>query len=134
MAKDTKGKWAIGALILGIVGYIAGLLTAPKSGKENRKYIENTADRVVSEAERQLKVVHSELNVVIDKSKKLLDGKTGAAKEEIKSAFGIAKEKQGKVKDLLGGLRDGGSTTDPELAKALKEGKKALDHLKTFLK
>jgi gas vesicle protein len=134
MSKDSNKKWAIGAVVAGAAGYIAGILTAPKSGKETREDIKDTANRVVSEAEKQLKKLHSEMNVVIDDAKELLAGKSGKAKEDISSAVHAAKEKQQKVKELLSALRDGGASDNPELKKALKEAGSALDHLKGFLK
>jgi len=42
MSKDTGKKVALGALIAASVGYVAGVLTAPKSGKETRQDIKNT--------------------------------------------------------------------------------------------
>jgi gas vesicle protein len=133
--KSGNGKkWAVGALLLGIGGYIAGILTAPKSGKETRKDIADNANRVVSEAEKRLKVMHSEMNVVIEDTKQLLQGKTGKAKEDLQKAVHVAKDKQGKVKEMLTALRDGGTSDDPNLQKALKEAGKALDELKKFLK
>jgi gas vesicle protein len=134
MAKNNTGKWALGAVLLGAIGYVAGLLTAPKSGKDTRDDLEKTANRVVSEAEKQLKLIHSELNVVVDEAKKVLTAKSGDAKQEVSDALGMAKEKQDKVKELLSALRDGGASDNPELSKATTEAKKALSHLKTFLK
>ncbi len=134
MSKDSNKKWAVGAVIAALAGFIAGILTAPKSGKETREDIKDTANRVVSEAEKQLKKIHSEMNVVIEDAKELLQGKTGKTKEDIMSAVASAKEKQAKVKELLSALRDGGSSEDPELAKSLKDAKSALDHLKKFVK
>ena len=134
MSKDSKGKYAVGAIFLGIVGYIAGILTAPKSGKETREDIKETANRVVTEVEKDLKKVHSELNVVIEDTKELLMGKTVKARADVEAAFDAAKAKQSKVKELLSALRDGGASDNPELKKALKEAKSALDHLKNFSK
>jgi gas vesicle protein len=134
MSKDTNKKWAIGAIVAAAAGFVAGILTAPKSGKETREDIKNTANRVVSEVEKQLKKLHSEMNVVIEDAKKLLTGKSGKAKEDISKALHAAKEKQVKVKELLSALRDGGASDDPELKKALKEAHSALDHLKSFMK
>ncbi len=134
MSKDSKSKWAIGALVMGVVGYVAGILTAPKSGKETREDIKETANRVVTEVEKDLKKVHAELNVVIDDTKELLSGKSTKAKADLQAAYDLAKEKQAKVKELLSALRDGGASDNPELKKALKEAKSALDHLKKFAK
>jgi gas vesicle protein len=44
MSKKTK-RFAIGALIVGAVGYVAGILTAPKSGKETRADISQMRDK-----------------------------------------------------------------------------------------
>lgn len=127
-------KFAIGAVIAGIAGYVAGILTAPKSGKETREDIKDNANRVISEAEKKLKNLHSELSVVIEETKQVLSNKTGIAREELESALKMAKDKQAKVKDLLSALRDGGKSDDPELNKAIKDANAALDHLKKYLK
>jgi gas vesicle protein len=134
MSKESNKKWAVGALVAAAAGFIAGILTAPKSGKETREDIKNTANRVVSEAEKQLKKVHSEMNVVIDDAKALLGGKSGKAKEDIQKALDAAKDKQSKVKELLSALRDGGASDNPELSKGLKDAKSALDHLRAYIK
>ena len=134
MSKDSNKKWAIGAVLAALAGFVAGILTAPKSGKETREDIKNTANRVVSEAEKQLKKLHSEMNVVIEDAKLLLGGESGKAKEDLGNAVAAAKEKQVKVKELLSALRDGGASDNPELTKGLKDAKSALDHLKKFLK
>lgn len=135
MSKESNArKFALGALIAGAAGFVAGILTAPKSGKETRADIKNNANRVVSEAEKQLKKLHAELNVVIEDTKQVLNGKTGKARTDIESALGVAKEKQIKVKELLSALRDGGASDDPELKKALKDASAALSHLKKFMK
>ncbi|MCL2280399.1 YtxH domain-containing protein [Candidatus Saccharibacteria bacterium] len=42
--KSSGGKFFLGALIGGAVGAVAGLLTAPKSGKETRADIKKKAD------------------------------------------------------------------------------------------
>lgn len=135
MSKDSNTrKFALGALVAGAAGFVAGILTAPKSGKDTRADIKHNANRVVGEAEKQLKKLHAELNVVIEDTKQLLDGKSGKAKMDIESALGVAKEKQTKVKELLSALRDGGSADDPELKKALKDASASLSHLKKFMK
>lgn len=134
MGKHDKRNLGIFAVFAALAGFIAGILTAPKSGKETREDIKDTANRVVSEAEKQLKKLHTEMNVVLMDARELLQGKSGKAKQDLASAVGAAKEKQGKVKEILSSLRDGGAADDPELAKAMKEAKAALSHLKKFLK
>ncbi|MEO7364397.1 MAG: YtxH domain-containing protein [Candidatus Saccharimonadales bacterium] len=48
-SKTTK-KLAIGAAIAGAAGYLAGVLTAPKSGKATRDDIKDATQRGISEA------------------------------------------------------------------------------------
>lgn len=51
----SKGKFALGAVVAAAAGFVAGILTAPKSGKETRAEIKDSAvkvkDAVVTEAE-----------------------------------------------------------------------------------
>lgn len=42
----SKGKFALGALFGAVVGGVAALLTAPKSGKETRADLKKKADEV----------------------------------------------------------------------------------------
>ena len=57
MDKRVK-KFAIGTVIAAAAGYVAGLLTAPKSGKETREDIKNTAVKTYKVAEKELKELH----------------------------------------------------------------------------
>ena len=41
----SKGKFALGALFGAVAGFVAGVLTAPKSGKETRADIKNAANK-----------------------------------------------------------------------------------------
>ncbi len=49
----SKGKFAIGALIGAAIGAAAGILTAPKSGKETREDLKKKADSVKADAEKK---------------------------------------------------------------------------------
>jgi gas vesicle protein len=44
---NHKKKIALSAIIAGVAGYGIGLLTAPKSGKDTRKDIKNTAQKTI---------------------------------------------------------------------------------------
>lgn len=132
MAKDGR-KLAIGALIAGAVGYVAGILTAPKSGKETRQDIQKAAANAKATAERELKKLHSELATLIDQSKNKAKSAQLSAKAGYDKALQAAKEAQIKVKEVLSALHDG-EADDKDLQRAIKEGTKALTHLKTYLK
>lgn len=70
----SKGKFALGALIGATAGIVAGVLTAPKSGKETRAdlkekagELKNQASEKVNEASKQVdKAAHSAREVVDD--------------------------------------------------------------------
>jgi gas vesicle protein len=49
----AKGKFALGAMIGAAAGIVAGLLTAPKSGKETRSDIKDKATELKENAARR---------------------------------------------------------------------------------
>jgi gas vesicle protein len=132
MGKNT-GKWAAGALLAGAVGYLAGILTAPKSGKETREDIKNAATKAKTEAEKKLKEVHSELNTRINDLKDKGSELSGKAKDEFSELMDKARSAKEKVREVLSSLHDG-DAEDPELQKALTDAKTALKHLEKFVK
>ena len=67
MSKRSR-NFALGTAVAAAVGYLAGVLSAPKSGKETRKDIARTASKARIEGEKQLKNLHSELNILLEKS------------------------------------------------------------------
>lgn len=133
MAKQSAKKWAVGAAVAGIAGYVAGVLTAPKSGKETRSDIKNTANQAKTDAEKKLKEVHSELSKVLGDVKTKGDELKGKAKEEFTTGLDKAKAAKEKVREVLSALHDG-DAEDPELKKALKDAKDALAHLQKYVK
>ena len=68
----NKKKVALGTALVAGAGYLAGILTAPKSGKETRKDIANTAVKAKIETEKKLKQAHSEIrDLITDAEEKL---------------------------------------------------------------
>lgn len=126
-------KFAIGAIVAAAAGYIAGILTAPKSGKETRQDIKDTAIKTKQEAEKKLKEMHSELDKLLtqakDKGKKL---KKGAA-DEFASVVAKAQFAKQKAREVLSALHEG-DAEDQDLQDALAQVKQAADSLKTFIK
>ncbi|HSX53337.1 MAG TPA: YtxH domain-containing protein [Patescibacteria group bacterium] len=129
--KNGARRIAIGAVIAAGAGYLAGILTAPKSGKETRKDIEKTALKAKTDAERKLKEVYSELSILLDTAvvaaKK---AKTGAQKEWV-SGVASAQLAKEKARQMLSAVHEGGAD-DKDLQKAIDDVKKAIKHLKTF--
>ena len=133
MAQDNKGKFALGALIAGAAGYVAGILTAPKSGKETREDIADKAGEFKSEAEAQLHRAHTELKDLAAKAQAESSKLSDKAKSELASAVRKAKVAQFKSGQVLKAAR-AGKAKDPALNAAIKQVKEAKKNLAKFLK
>lgn len=129
---NVTRKFALGTLIAAVVGFITGLLTAPKSGKETREDIGRAATKAKTDAERNLKQLHSELSDLLDQGKDRATGLKSKAKEELDAALDKGKSAKEKAREILSTLHEG-ETEDKDLQKAVKEVNKAIDHLKTYL-
>jgi gas vesicle protein len=132
MGKTAK-KIAVGALVAGVAGYVAGVLTAPKSGKETRKDIKKAANKAVTEAEHKLKQLHSDLTDLVKKGEKEAAKVTGKAKDALAPKLKAAQTAKNKASELLSALHDGDADSK-ELKAAVTEIKAARDHLKAFFK
>ena len=130
--KDKTKKFAIGAAIAGAVGYLTGLLTAPKSGKETRKDIKDAASKARSDAEKQLKTLHSELDQLIGQGKTKVGSLGAKAKDELNAALKGAQTAKDKARNILSALHEG-AAEDKDLDKAINEVKKSLGHLKKYI-
>jgi gas vesicle protein len=132
MSKTTK-KIAIGAAIAGVTGYVAGILTAPKSGKETRQDIKDTAVKARNEAEKRLKALHGDLSKLIDEGKKQAANLKDKAKQELDSALEVANISKQKAKEMLSAVREG-QADDKDLQKAIDDANTAIKHLSSYLK
>lgn len=127
-----KGKLAFGAVLAAGAGYLMGLLTAPKSGRETRKDIQNTAQKAKSEAEHKLKLAHSELSHLADEASKIAKNSKAKANAELKAALKQAETVRQKARELLSAVHEG-EAEDRDLQKALNDAKKSISHLKNYL-
>jgi len=132
MSKTTK-RWALGAVFAAAAGYVAGILTAPKSGKETRQDIKEAAEHGMAEAEKQLKKLHTQLNDVLGEAREKATTLKGAAQKDLQEAINKTNSVKEKARELLSALHEGGAE-DKDLKKAIGDANKAIDHLKTYLK
>jgi gas vesicle protein len=132
-AGDTAKKIAIGGAIAAAAGYVAGLLTAPKSGKETRQDLKEAANRSFSEAERELKKLHTELGKGIDQAKKASEKLSGKAQGDLSELIEKAKDTKERAREVLSAIHEG-SADDKDLDKAIKDANRALDHIRDYLK
>ena len=134
MSKDNKtGKLAVGALVGGLVGYVTGIMTAPKSGKQTREDIVGKAESVKEGAEGQLQDVLDELNGTITKVKAKSLALSSKARSEYDETLVKAKDAQNKASQVLKAVK-AGEASDPELNKAVKQGRQAAKNLAKYLK
>lgn len=133
MSKKTYKKIAITGAVAAAAGYIAGILTAPKSGKQTRKDIQQTAAQAKAEAEKQLKKLHSELDTHLSELKTATAKLSAKARAELIIATKKAKAAKEKARQVLTAVHEG-TSEDKDLDKAVAEAHKALNHLKKFIK
>lgn len=131
MSLKKSKRIAAGAIFAGFIGFIVGVLTAPKSGKETRKEVVDTAVEVKRQIEKELKIVHKEVKSYISKAEILIDTKGKDIKKDVKDLVQSAKKSEMKVKELLSAIHEG-TADNKELQEALVEAKKTRDALKKY--
>jgi len=129
--QDLAKKFAIGAALSAVVGYVAGVLTAPKSGKETRDDIVDKAKEGYNAAEKELKKLHTELTDVLDEMGDRIDSFRN--RKEVTGAVDKARDAKQKAREVLSALHDGESD-DKELKQAIADATKAIQNLKDYLK
>jgi gas vesicle protein len=129
--KSAVKSFAIGAALTAIAGYVVGILTAPKSGRETRNAIKNKAEETYTAAEKELKKLHTELTDVIDEvSDRITSFKD---RKDVTGALDKGRDAKQKAREVLSMLHEG-DTDDKELKKAIQDATKAIQHLRDFLK
>jgi len=123
-------KFALGAVLSAAVGYLTGLLTAPKSGKATREAIKDRAAETYNTAEKELKKLHTELNDVISEASDRIDSFRN--KKEVGEFLDKGRDAKQKAREVLSALHDG-EAEDKDLQKAIKDATAAIEHLRTYL-
>lgn len=135
MVKDNHNgrKIAAGALVAAAAGYIMGVLTAPKSGKETREDIANKAEDIKDDTIEQLENLQDELSELLQNAKNKGTALSSSAREEFNEAVVRAKDAKNKTGALLKSLKSG-EANDPELNRAIKQAKAAIKNLSKYYK
>lgn len=133
MSRKSTNKIAIGALIGACVGYIAGVFTAPKSGKENRALLKNKAERTIKNNEQKLKKMITDLDALIKKGNEQAKRTKESTKQGFTKAVDKARKAKQKIRELISAIHEG-EAGDKDLSRAVNEGKKAVEHLKKFIR
>jgi gas vesicle protein len=131
--QNTGKKLAIGAALGSVLGYAAGILTAPKSGKETREELSTKAGEVKNSAAEQLEKSVEELNVALESAKTKSVSMNAKARSEFNETVVKAKDAQNKAGQVLKAFR-AGEAENPELNRAVKQAKLAIRNLGKYLK
>jgi gas vesicle protein len=118
--------------VASVAGYLAGILTAPQSGRKTRADIRETAISTRVEGERQLKKIHTELDNLIKQTKENSAKLNKTAKTELDEAIKAAKQTKAKAREILSALHEG-EAEDKDLQRAIRDAKKAVTHIKKYL-
>jgi gas vesicle protein len=132
MSKVFK-KVAIATGVAALIGYLAGILTAPKSGKETREDIKKTAQKGLSEAEKQLKRALSELSDLIEEMKKRGSDLGDRASKELHELIAKGKSARDKAREALSATHEG-DADDKDIKAVVSQVDDALKQLRAFMK
>jgi gas vesicle protein len=124
---------AVGSAVAAAAGYVAGILTAPKSGKETRADVRRTANDNIAQAEKELKKLHTELGRLIDEARINGDKLSAKARNELSELVDNAKDTKEKVREVISAVHEG-DAEDADLKKAVKQADTSIKHLRKFLK
>lgn len=72
----SKAKFAVGALIGAAAGVVAGMLTAPKAGKETRADIKEKASELKTEAAKRAEAAKQRTDEVVGDVKEKVESYT----------------------------------------------------------
>lgn len=129
---SKRGKdMAVGTMVAAAVGYVIGVLTAPKSGRETRRDIQQAAMKAKADAEKNLKQLYSEIDARIDQGREQLKTASAKVREEYSTAIDSAQKVKDKARQILSRAHEG-DVERKELDKAVKDVKSALEHLKKY--
>lgn len=129
----TFKKLIVAAGIAGLAGYLAGLLTAPKSGRETREDLKQAAKSGAGGAEKQLKKMVAELGDVLDEAKKRGADLGDRGRKELDDLVDKARQAREKAREVVSAVHEG-DAQDEDLKAAVTQANSALNHLREYLK
>ncbi len=132
-SNSTLKAVAIGGMIAAAAGYVAGVLTAPKSGKETREDIKNAATETYAKAEKELKKLNLQLSDLIEQGRDRADKLGTRARSELNDLIDAARDAKSKVREVISAIHEG-DAEDRDLKRAVNDAKKAIDNLNKYLR
>jgi len=131
MKNNTK-KWALGGILLASTSYLAGVLTAPKSGKSTRSIIKIKTYNTKMTTEKQLKIYYSQLNELIESGAAQINTIKLASDKDLNDLLSKAVVTKNLVRKVLNDIHDRGADNE-NLQNAGAEAKKSIQYLKKYI-
>lgn len=132
MGKALK-RLAVAVGLAAAVGYVAGLLTAPKSGKETREDLKQAAQKGASQAEQQLRDLNGELADLMDQARRRGTDMGDRARKQLDELVDQARVARDKAREVVAAFQEG-NAQDDDLRLAVAQANSALNHLREYLK
>jgi gas vesicle protein len=133
MSKDSNKGLALGAAIGAVVGVVTGILFAPKSGKETRQDIKDTAVKVAAKLQEEAKHLQEELSHLIEKAEEKAKEAGKTVSEKTHELIAQAKHTRDSLTKLALAVKNG-EASDKDLDKAINKAKEAKEALAVYLK
>jgi len=132
MKKPIKNL-AIVAAAGAAAGYLTGLLTAKKSGKETRADIVDTTNKIKDSTEAKINELTKELVAVIKQAEAKINSSKLGLKSDLSVLTSKAKQTTSKASEVIAAFKSG-KAKDKDLNESIESTKAALKRLKNYLK
>ena len=130
---NKKSGLALGGLIAAVTGFVAGILLAPKSGKQTRQDIKKTAHKVSESTTAEVKKLQTNLSRLITKTETSLKQATKTTATNGRNLVDKAQQTKTNLADVAKALK-AGKAKDKDLDQAVKQAKLAAKSLTDYLK
>ncbi|HSW85684.1 MAG TPA: hypothetical protein VLF79_03700 [Candidatus Saccharimonadales bacterium] len=131
--RQNLKRIAISSGVAAAAGYVAGILTAPSSGKKTRADLKAAADHSRIEAEKELKRLHTELDKAIKEAKAGSSKLNVKAQKELADLVERAKDTKEKAREVLSAIHEG-DADDQDLRRAVKNANLTIKNMRKYLK
>lgn len=133
MSKDNNKGVAVGAALGAVIGVITGILFAPKSGKETRQDIKDTAVKVATKLQEEAEHLQEELSHLIEKAEVKAKEAGKTVSDKTHELIVQAKHTRDSLTALVAAVKKG-EASDKDLDSAIHKAKEAKDALSVYLK
>ena len=130
--KKNSRNIIVGAILVGAASYVAGILTAPKKGKETREDIRHASVNLKISLENALKKLYTDSSRQLERALNVNQNLTAQTKKELDLLIASVKHAKDKIKVYLTSLREG-EIEEEEITLLLTDGRDNTERLKFFV-